>query len=69
MRGAYIISFTAELPERLDVEPGTFIPSRVQRHTHGVLLQESGEAFINRQKLVTLDVKKLRQMTKTPLEE
>lgn len=63
MKGAYIISFTAELPERLDVEPGTFIPGRVQGHTHGVLLQESRQAFVDCQKLVTLDVKKLRQTT------
>lgn len=69
MRGAYIISFTAELPERLDVEPGTFIPGRVQRHTHGVLLQESGEPFVHCQELVTLDVKKLRQRTTTCLDQ
>lgn len=61
LMGTYIISFTAELPERLDVEPGTFVPSRVQRNTHGILLQERREPFVHCQKLVTLDVKELRQ--------
>lgn len=63
LRGTYIISFTAELPERLDVEPGTFVPGRVQRNTHGILFQERRETFVHRQKLVTLDVKELRQKT------
>lgn len=63
MRGTYIVSFTAELPERLDVEPGTFVPGWVQRNTHGVLLQERREPLVHRQELVTLDVKKLRQKT------
>lgn len=63
MRGTYIISFTAQLPERLDVEPGTFVPGWVQRNTHGILLQERREPFVHRQELVTLDVKKLRQKT------
>lgn len=63
LRGTYIISFAAELPERLDVEPGTFVPGRVQRNAHGILLQERREPFVHRQKLVTLDVKELRQKT------
>lgn len=63
MRGTYIISFTAELPERLDVEPGTFVPGRVQRNTHGILLQERREPLVHRQELVALDVKELRQKT------
>lgn len=63
LRGTYVISFTAELPERLDVEPGTFVPGRVQGNTHGILLQQRREPFVHCQKLVTLDVKELRQKT------
>lgn len=63
LKGTYIISFTAELPERLDVEPGTFVPGRVQGNTHGILLQERRQPLVHRQKLVTFDVKELRQKT------
>lgn len=39
--GPYIVAFTAELPEGLDVKPGALVPRWIQRHTHGVLLQQS----------------------------
>lgn len=57
----YIISFTAELPEWLNVEPGALVPCRVQRNSHGVLLKKSGEALVHRQELIALNVKELRQ--------
>lgn len=57
----YIISFAAELPERLNVEPGALVPGRVQRNPHGVLLKKSGEALVHRQELIALNVKELRQ--------
>lgn len=60
-RGTYIISFTAELPERLNVEPGALIPGRVKRNPHGVLLKQSWKTLIHRQELVTLNVQELRQ--------
>lgn len=57
----YIVSFAAELPERLDVEPGTLVPSRVQGNPHGVLLQQRRKPLVHRQELVALNVKELRQ--------
>lgn len=60
-RETYIISLAAELPEGLDVEPGALVPGRVQRNPHGVLLQQSREALVHRQVLVTLNVQELGQ--------
>lgn len=60
-RSTYIISFAAELPEGLNVEPGALVPSRVQRNPHGVLLKQSREALVHRQELITLNVQELRQ--------
>lgn len=60
-RGTYVISLAAELPEGLDIEPGTLVPGRVQRNPHGVLLQQSRETLVHRQELITLNVQELRQ--------
>lgn len=60
-RGTYIISFAAELPEGLNVEPGALIPGRVKRNPHGVLLKQSWKTLIHRQELVALNVQELRQ--------
>lgn len=57
----YIISFAAELPEGLNVEPGSLVPGRVQRNPHGVLLKQSRETLVHRQVLITLNVQELRQ--------
>lgn len=59
--GTYIVSFAAQLPEGLDVEPGTLVPGRVQGDPHGVLLQQGREPLVHRQELVALNVKELRQ--------
>lgn len=37
----YIVPIGAELPERLDKEPGAFISGGVQGHPHGVFLKQS----------------------------
>lgn len=58
-RETYIVSFTAQLPEGLDVEPGTFIPSRVQGDAHGIFLEQRRETLVHSQVLVTFYVKKL----------
>lgn len=60
-RDTYIISFAAELPEGLNVEPGALVTGRVQRNTHGVFFQQSRETLVDRQVLVALDVQELRQ--------
>ncbi len=60
-RGTYIISFTAEFPEGLNVEPGALVPGRVQRNAHGILLEQSRETLVHRQVLITLNVQELRQ--------
>lgn len=60
-RGTYIISFAAELPEGLNVEPGALVPGRVQRNPHGVLLKQGRETLVHRQELITLNVQELRQ--------
>lgn len=57
----YIVSFAAELPEGLNIEPGALISSRVQRNPHGILLKQSRESLIHRQVLITLYVQELRQ--------
>lgn len=59
--GTYVVSFAAELPEGLDIEPGTLVPGRVQGNPHGVLLQQRRKALVHRQELVALNVKELRQ--------
>ncbi|TNN57403.1 hypothetical protein EYF80_032372 [Liparis tanakae] len=43
----YVISFAAELPEGLNVEPGALVPGRVQRNPHGVLLQQSRKTLVH----------------------
>lgn len=60
-RETYIISFAAELPEGLNVEPGALVPGRVQRNPHGVLLKQSRETLVHRQVLIALNVQELRQ--------
>lgn len=60
----YVISFAAELPERLNVEPGALVPRRVQRNPHGVLLEQSRETLVHRQVFVALNVQELRQKTR-----
>ena len=60
-RWTYIVSFAAELPERLDVEPGALVTGRVQRNPHGVLLQQSGKTLVHRQVLITLNVQELSE--------
>lgn len=59
--GTYVVSFAAELPEGLDVEPGTLVSGRVQGNPHGVLLQQRRKPLVHRQELVALNVKELRQ--------
>lgn len=60
-RKTYIISFTTELPEGLNVEPGALVPGRVQRNPHGILLKQSRKTLVHRQILITLNVQQLRQ--------
>lgn len=60
-RGTYVVSFAAELPEGLDVEPGALVTGWVKRNPHGVLLKQSRKALVHRQELVALNMKELRQ--------
>lgn len=64
-RETYIVSFAAELPEGLNVEPGALVASWVQRNPHSVLLQESREALVHGQVLIALYVQELRQKNET----
>lgn len=61
-RGAlYIVSVGAQLPEGLDEEPRAFVARPVQRHPHGVLLQQRRQPLVHRQVLVALHVQELRR--------
>lgn len=61
----YIVSFTAELPEGLDVETGALISSWVQRNPHCIFLKQRRQAFVHRQVLITLNVEELEQSNHT----
>lgn len=63
--GPYIVAFTAELPEGLDVKPGALVPRRIQRYTHGVLLQQGRETLIHSQELIAFNVQQLKQQKST----
>lgn len=60
-RETYIVSFTAKLPEGLNVEPGALVSSWVQRNPHGVFLKQRRQAFVHRQVLITFNVEELEQ--------
>lgn len=55
----YIVIQGAVLVVRVDAEPGAFISDRVEKHTHGVSLHQTGQPLVDRQKLVALQVQQL----------
>lgn len=52
----HIISVAPQLPEGLDEEPGPLVAGGIQRHPHGVLLQQGRQPLVHRQVLVALHV-------------
>lgn len=56
-----VVAVRSEFVERENVEPGSLVSGRVQRHSHGVLLLQSGQSLVDRQVLVRLQMKKLRR--------
>lgn len=56
----YIITLASQLPEGMDVEPGAFVPCGVQRHTHGVLLQQRRQPLVDCQVLVAFYMQQLQ---------
>lgn len=57
---AHIIPIAPKLPEGLDEEPGALVARGIQRHPHGVLLQQGWQPLVHRQVFVAFHVQKLR---------
>lgn len=55
----HIVPIAPKLPEGLDEEPGALIARGVQRHPHGVLLQQGRQPLVHGQVLVALHVQEL----------
>lgn len=55
----HTVSQGSQLVERLNVEPGALVPRRVQRDSHGVLLQQCGEALVHSQVFIAFQVQQL----------
>ncbi len=60
-RHTSLIIGTAVLEERLYVEPATLTSSQVESHPHGVALLQTSQSLVDGNKLVALDVTKLRK--------
>ena len=58
---AYRISFRAQPIERRNEEPRSFIPGRIKVYFHSILLYYSWYMLVDCQKLITLQVQKLRE--------
>lgn len=56
---AYIVARRAQLVERHHVEPGALVAVSVERHAHGVLLEQGRQPLVHSQILVALDVEQL----------
>lgn len=44
----HVIPIAPKLPEGLDEEPGALVARRVQRHPHGILLQQGRQPLVHR---------------------
>lgn len=58
-RSTHTVSQGPQLVEGLNVEPGTFVSSRVQRHSHGVFLQQRWQPLVHRQVFIAFQVQQL----------
>ena len=58
--GTYTVPDGAQLVEGLDVKPGPLVPCLVQRHPHGVLLQQRRQPLVHRQVFVAFQMQELR---------
>lgn len=55
----HVVPVAPQLPEGLDEEPGALVARGIQRHPHGVLLQQGRQPLVDGQVLVTLHVQEL----------
>lgn len=55
----HTVSQGSQLVERLNVEPGSLVPRRIQRNSHGILLQQCGEALVHCQVFIALQMQQL----------
>ena len=51
------------LVEGENIEPGALIAGRIQRHSHGILLQKGRQPLVNGEILVRLDVQQLNHIS------
>lgn len=63
----HTVSQGPQLVERLDVEPGSLVPRRVQRYSHGVLLQQCREPLVHSQVFIAFQVQQLSAERKSKI--